>query len=52
MDSTPGLVALHSKAARLLAVEVLLSVPEELGGDDALESQLYQLRETLRADSA
>ena len=56
MDSTPGLVTLHSKAARLLAVEVLLSVPEELGdddaGDDSLESQLYQLREKLRADTA
>jgi hypothetical protein len=46
MDSTPGLVALHSKAARLLAVQVLLSEPEELR-DDTLESGLYLLRDRL-----
>ena len=51
MDTTPGIVALHSKAARLLAVEVLLSEPEKLS-DDTLETQLYLLREKLRADSA
>lgn len=31
MSKTPGIVALHSKAARLLAVEVLLTDPEALG---------------------
>ena len=51
MGATPGIVALHSKAARLLAVEVLLSEPEELN-DDALESRLYLLRDKLREDSA
>jgi hypothetical protein len=51
MDATPGIVVLHSKAARLLAVEVLLSEPEELK-DDVLESCLYLLREKLREDSA
>ena len=50
MDSTPGLVTLHSKAAKLLAVEVLLSEPEDLASDEALES-LYLLRERLRANS-
>jgi hypothetical protein len=34
--------------ARLLAVEVLLSEPEALG-NDALESDLYILRDNLRA---
>ena len=51
MNATPGIVALHTKAARLLAVEVLLSQPEELS-DDNLESGLYLLREKLRTDSA
>ena len=49
MNSTPGIVTLHSRAARLLAVEVLLSEPEELGSDEALES-LYLLREKLCED--
>ena len=44
---TPGLVALHSRAARLLAVEVLLAVPEALG-DDVLETCLYLLRDRLQ----
>ena len=51
MDATPGIVVSHSKAARLLAVEVLLSEPEELS-DDALESRLYLLRDKLREGSA
>jgi hypothetical protein len=51
MDATPGIVALHSKAVRLLAVEVLLSELEELG-DDLLESRLYFLRDKLCENSA
>ena len=51
MDATPGIVTLHSKAARLLAVEVLLSEPEELS-DDVLESRLYFLRDKLCENSA
>lgn len=35
--------------ARLLAVEVLLSYPEDLG-NDALETDLYILRDRLRAE--
>jgi hypothetical protein len=38
---------LPAKAARMLAVEVLLADPEALG-DDVLESCLYLLRERLR----
>jgi hypothetical protein len=37
-----------STRARLLAVEVLLDDPEELG-NDALEGDLYILRDRLRA---
>ncbi|MGH3281040.1 MAG: hypothetical protein ACRDNW_18165 [Trebonia sp.] len=48
MGNTPGLVALHSRAARLLAVEVLLADPEALA-DDVLESALYLLRDRLSA---
>jgi hypothetical protein len=47
MDNTPGLVTLHSHAARLLATEVLLAEPEALA-DDVLESCLYLLRERLQ----
>jgi hypothetical protein len=47
MSKTPGIVALHSRAARLLAVEILLADPEALG-DDVLESCLYILREKLK----
>lgn len=39
-----------STRARLLAVEVLLADPEALG-NDALESDLYILREELQAAS-
>jgi hypothetical protein len=35
--NTPEMTPMHSKAARLLAVEVLLAEPEALG-DDILES--------------
>ena len=45
--NTPGMIALHSKAARLLAVEMLLAEPEALG-DDVLESCLYILRDRLQ----
>ena len=38
---------LPSKAAKLLAVEILLAEPESLH-DDVLESCLYLLRERLR----
>ena len=45
--NTPGMITLHSKAARLLAVEVLLAEPEALG-DDVLETCLYILRDRLQ----
>ena len=47
MSNTPGMIALHSKAARLLAVEVLLAEPEALG-DDVFESCLYLMRDRLQ----
>jgi hypothetical protein len=47
MRNTPGPVTLHSRAARLLAVEVLLADPEALG-DDVLETCLYLLRDRLQ----
>lgn len=46
-DNTPGPAAPHSRAARLLAVEVLLAEPEALA-DDILESCLYLLRDRLQ----
>lgn len=49
MSNTPGMVTLHSKAARLLATEVLLAEPEALG-DDVLESCLYILRDRLQVE--
>jgi hypothetical protein len=49
--NTPGMIALHSKAARLLAVEVLLAEPEALR-DDVLESCLYTLRDRLQDKDA
>jgi hypothetical protein len=39
---------LPAKAARMLAVQILLADPEALG-DDVLESCLYLLRERLTA---
>lgn len=40
---------LPPRAARMVAIEILLSDPEALG-DDVLESALYILREKLRAE--
>lgn len=49
MNNTPKMITLHSKAARLLAVEVLLAEPEALA-DDVLESCLYLMRDRLRGE--
>jgi hypothetical protein len=49
--NTPGIITLYSKAARLLATEVLLAEPEALC-DDVLESCLHILRERLRGQDA
>ena len=46
-DATAVISALPAKAARMLAVEILLAEPETLA-DDVLESCLYVLRERLR----
>lgn len=48
MNATQAIATLPAKAARLLAIEILLADPEALG-DDVLESCLYILREKLRA---
>lgn len=48
MNATAEISALPAKAARMLAVEILLANPEALE-DDVLESCLYILREKLRA---
>jgi hypothetical protein len=50
MSVSGHITALPAKAARMLAVEILLAEPEALG-DDVLESCLYILREKLRAPS-
>lgn len=51
-DTTiPGIIALPAPVARLLAVEVLLADPEALQ-NDALEGDLYILRDRLRAEVA
>jgi hypothetical protein len=47
VNVTAEISSLPAKAARMLAVEILLAEPEELG-DDVLESCLYLLRERLR----
>jgi hypothetical protein len=47
VNATVEISALPAKAARMLAVEILLADPETLG-DDVLESCLYLLREKLR----
>ena len=47
-DVTAVIGTLPPKAAKLVAIEVLLAEPESLG-DDVLESCLYILRERLRA---
>jgi len=48
MSVTEAISALPARAARMLAVEILLAEPEALA-DDVLESCLYILRERLRA---
>jgi hypothetical protein len=50
MNAAAEISALPVKAARMLAVEILLADPEALG-DDVLESCLYLLRERLRETS-
>jgi hypothetical protein len=50
MNAMTEISALPAKAARMLAVEILLADPEALG-DDVLESCLYLLRERLRGTS-
>jgi hypothetical protein len=47
-DAVAVVSMLPPKAAKLIAIEILLSDPEALG-DDVLESCLYILRERLRA---
>lgn len=47
VNATAEISFLPAKAARMLAVEILLAEPEILG-DDVLESCLYLLRERLR----
>jgi hypothetical protein len=47
VNTTAEISALPARAARMLAVEILLADPESLG-DDVLESCLYLLREKLR----
>ena len=49
MHSTPATTAPAADTARLLAVEVLLAEPEALG-NDALEGDLYILRDRLRGN--
>jgi hypothetical protein len=50
LTDTATLRGLPRTAARMLAVEILLAEPEDLG-DDVLESCLYLFREKLRTDS-
>jgi hypothetical protein len=50
VNATAQISGLPAKAARMLAVEILLADPESLG-DDVLESCLYILRERLRGTS-
>jgi hypothetical protein len=47
MNDIQGVVTLPAHAARLLAIEILLADPESLG-NDALEGDLYLLRDKLR----
>jgi hypothetical protein len=47
--TTQSIVTLPARAARLLAVEVLLADPEALR-NDALEGDLYILRDRLREE--
>lgn len=47
-EVTAAIATLTPKAAKLLAIEILLANPESLG-DDVLESCLYILRERLQS---
>ena len=47
-DATAVISTLTPKAAKLIAIEILLADPDALD-DDILESCLYILREKLRA---
>ena len=47
MNDTQEVITLPAHAARLLAIEILLSDPESLA-NDALEGDLYILRDNLR----
>lgn len=47
-DAGAAISNLPPKAAKMIAIEILLSDPESLG-DDILETCLYILRERLRA---
>jgi hypothetical protein len=47
VNAAAEISALPVKAARMLAIEILLADPEALG-DDVLETCLYLLREKLR----
>ena len=47
-DATAVISTLPPNAAKMIAIEILLSDPESLA-DDVLESCLYILRERLRA---
>lgn len=51
MNDTQGVVTLPARAARLLAIEILLADPEALA-NDALEGDLYILRDRLRGTEA
>jgi hypothetical protein len=48
-DAAAIISTLSPRAAKLVAIEILLADPESLD-DDILESCLYILREKLRAD--
>jgi hypothetical protein len=51
VNDTQGVVTLPARAARLLAIEILLADPEALA-NDALEGDLYILRDRLRGTEA
>jgi hypothetical protein len=51
VNDTQGVVTLPARAARLLAIEILLADPEALA-NDALEGDLYILRDKLRGTEA
>jgi len=52
VSDTPEIITtLPARAARLLAIEVLLADPQALG-DDVLESCLYLLRDRLQGSES